>query len=151
MNSHWDWGPSLFGSLLKKFLQRARCCKLYGTWYVSLPSNQTESKHFVCSLSGSQLMWQRYLYLPGPTGKIQYQNFNATAWVLPSLWFSWFCMFFVSKGNPFWLLFYIQSTLVISNSKGLYETVRDIRTSTYQICGLRKTINRTTTFNRLNM
>ena len=29
----------------------------------------------------------------------------------------------------------IQSTLVISNSKGLYETLRDIRTSTYQICG----------------
>ena len=45
----------------------------------------------------------------------------------------------------------IQSTLVISNSKGLYETVRDIRTSTYQICRLRKTINRTTTFNRMNM
>ena len=49
------------------------------------------------------------------------------------------------------LKIYIQSTLVISNSKGLYETVRDIRTSTYQICGLRKTINRTTTFNRMNM
>ena len=29
----------------------------------------------------------------------------------------------------------IQSTLIISNSKGLYETLRDIRTSTYQICG----------------
>ena len=27
----------------------------------------------------------------------------------------------------------IQSTLVISNSKGLYETLRDIRSSTYQI------------------
>ena len=30
---------------------------------------------------------------------------------------------------------YIQSILVISKSKGLYETLRDIRTSTYQICG----------------
>ena len=29
----------------------------------------------------------------------------------------------------------IQSTLVISKSKGLYETLRDMRTSTYQICG----------------
>ena len=29
----------------------------------------------------------------------------------------------------------LQSTLVISKSKGLYETLRDIRTSTYQICG----------------
>ena len=28
----------------------------------------------------------------------------------------------------------IQSTLVISNSKGLSETLRDIRTSTYQNC-----------------
>ena len=30
----------------------------------------------------------------------------------------------------------IQSTLVISKSKGLSETVRDIRTSTYQICSI---------------
>ena len=35
----------------------------------------------------------------------------------------------------FWEKQVIQSTLVISNSKGLYETLRDIRTSTYQICG----------------
>ena len=26
--------------------------------------------------------------------------------IKPSLWFSWFCAFFVSKGGPFWLLFY---------------------------------------------
>ena len=38
--------------------------------YVSLPSNQTGNKHFVCSLSVSQLMWQIYLYLSGPNGKI---------------------------------------------------------------------------------
>ena len=31
-----------------------------------------------------------------------------------------------------YVLVYIQSTLVISNSKGLTETLRDIRTSTYQ-------------------
>ena len=36
---------------------------------------------------------------------------------------------------PCKLLEHIQSTLVISNSEGLYETLRDIRTSTYQICG----------------
>ena len=29
-------------------------------------------------------------------------------------------------------IYQIQSTLVISNSKGLTETLRDIRTSTYQ-------------------
>ena len=56
-------------------------------WYSTrlLPSNQTGNKYFVCSLSGSQLMWQIYLYLPGPTGKIRYQNpdqnFNGKAWV----------------------------------------------------------------------
>ena len=42
--------------------------------HVSLSSNQTGNKHSVCSLSGSQFMWQIYLYWPGPTGKIQYQN-----------------------------------------------------------------------------
>ena len=31
---------------------------------------------------------------------------------------------------------YIQATLVISKSKGPSNTVRDIRTSTYQICSI---------------
>ena len=35
----------------------------------------------------------------------------------------------------------LQSTLVISNSKGLSEIPRDIRTSTYQICRTEKTNN----------
>ena len=42
----------------------------------------------------------------------------------------------------------IQSTLVISNSKGLSETLRDIRTSTYQIFRIEEKIIRTTTFNK---
>ena len=42
----------------------------------------------------------------------------------------------------------IQSTPVISNSKGLSEIVRDIRTSTYQICRIEEQIIRTTTFNK---
>ena len=41
----------------------------------------------------------------------------------------------------------VQSTLVISNSKGLSETLRDIRTSTYQIFRIEEKIIRTTTFN----
>ena len=43
---------------------------------------------------------------------------------------------------------YTQSTLVISNSKGLSEVLRDIRTSTYQICRIEEKIIRTTTFNK---
>ena len=35
-------------------------------------------------------------------------------------------------------LCHIQSTLVISKSKGRSKTVRDIRTSTYQICSIEK-------------
>ena len=42
----------------------------------------------------------------------------------------------------------IQSTLVISNSKGLSEILRYIRTSTYQICRIQEKVIRTTTFNR---
>ena len=42
----------------------------------------------------------------------------------------------------------LQSTLVISNSKGLSETLRDIRTSTYQIFRIEEKITRTTTFNK---
>ena len=42
----------------------------------------------------------------------------------------------------------IQSTLVISNSKGLCEIFRDIRTSTYQICRIEESITRPTVFNK---
>ena len=42
----------------------------------------------------------------------------------------------------------IQSTLVISNSKGLCEILRDIRTSTYHICRIEETVNRPTIFNK---
>ena len=48
------------------------------------------------------------------------------------------------------LMLPVQSTLVIS--KGLSEILRDIRTSTYQICRIEETnkqINRTTTFHKL--
>ena len=44
--------------------------------------------------------------------------------------------------------FSIQSTLVISNSKGLSEILRDIRTSTYQSCRIEEKIIRTSTFNK---
>ena len=39
---------------------------------------------------------------------------------------------------------YVQSTLVISKSKAPSETLRDIRTSTYQICRIEKKNNQTT-------
>ena len=42
----------------------------------------------------------------------------------------------------------MQSTIVISNSKGLSEILRDIRTATYQICRIEEKIIRTTTFNK---
>ena len=45
------------------------------------------------------------------------------------------------------LLTNIRSTLVIPNSKGLSEILRDIRTSTYQSCRIEEKIIRTTTFN----
>ena len=42
----------------------------------------------------------------------------------------------------------LQSTPVISNSKGLSEILRDICTSTYQICRIEDKIIRLTTFNK---
>ena len=44
---------------------------------------------------------------------------------------------------------YVQSTLVISNSKGLSEMLRDIRSSTYQVCRIEEKIILLTTFNKL--
>ena len=38
------------------------------------------------------------------------------------------------------LVLNIQSTLVISNSKGLSEILRDIRSSTYQVCRIEEKI-----------
>ena len=51
------------------------------------------------------------------------------------------------KVSPY-LVRIIQSTLVISKSKGLSEILRDIRTSTYQICRIEEKRIRTTTFNK---
>ena len=42
----------------------------------------------------------------------------------------------------------IQSTLIISKSNGLSEILRDICTSTYQICRIEEKIIRATTFNK---
>ena len=42
----------------------------------------------------------------------------------------------------------VQSTLVISNSKGLSEILRDIRTSSYQICRIEEKIIRKNTLNK---
>ena len=42
----------------------------------------------------------------------------------------------------------IESTLVISNSRGLSEILRDMRTSTYQICRIDEKLIRLTTFNK---
>ena len=42
----------------------------------------------------------------------------------------------------------IQSTLVISKSKGPAETLRDIRTSTYQMCRIEENTKRTTKFHK---
>ena len=47
-----------------------------------------------------------------------------------------------------WVSSLIQLTLVISNSKGLSETLRDIRTLTYQICGNEKTNKSNSTVNK---
>ena len=44
--------------------------------------------------------------------------------------------------------FEIQSTLVISKSKGPSETLRDIRTSTYQIYRIEENNNQTTKFHK---
>ena len=43
---------------------------------------------------------------------------------------------------------HIQSTLVISNSKGLSEIFRRIRTLTYQICRIEERLIRLTTFHK---
>ena len=42
----------------------------------------------------------------------------------------------------------VQSTLVISNLKGPSKTLRDIRTSTYQIFRIEENTNRTTKFHK---
>ena len=61
------------------------------------------------------------------------------------------CLFFFleKKGkNKQCRLLKIQSTLVIPNSKGHCEILRDFRTSTYQICRIEEIVNRPTIFNK---
>ena len=50
--------------------------------------------------------------------------------------------------RSFSVLIHYKSTLVISNSKGLFEILRDNCTSTYQICKIEEKLIRLTTFNK---
>ena len=43
---------------------------------------------------------------------------------------------------------HVQSTFIISKSKGPSETLRDIRTSTYQMSRIEENTNRTTKFHK---
>ena len=56
------------------------------------------------------------------------KNINILVCNYLELYFPYRHIHLIFGGN----IFNIQSTLVISNSKGLTETLRDIRTSTYQ-------------------
>ena len=58
-------------------------------------------------------------------------------------------LFFVSQLPFSWCLAMVgKSTLVNLKSKGLSLILRDIRTSSYQICRIEEKINRTTTFHK---
>ena len=59
------------------------------------------------------------------------------------------CLIYLKLGiNGLNRLNKIQSTLVISNPKGLSKILRDICTSIYQICRLEEKINRAAAFNK---
>ena len=67
------------------------------------------------------------------------------------LYFQHFMQIFLSLLPNQWLSppqLVLQSILVISKSKGPAETLRDIRTSTYQMCRIEETTKRTTKFNK---
>ena len=57
------------------------------------------------------------------------------------------CLFPFGFNTGMWILI-VQSTFVISKSKGPPETLRDIRTSTYQICRIEENTNRKTKFHK---
>ena len=69
----------------------------------------------------------------------------------PILFFGqWKSLGTCTKITPPWQFFWIevQSTLVISKSKGPTKTLPDIRTSTYQICSIEEKTIRTTNFHK---
>ena len=65
---------------------------------------------------------------------------------MTGLFLSNLCKNIVKKS--IWEFIDIQSTLVISKSKGPSETLRDIRTSTYQIWRIEENTNGTTKFHK---
>ena len=58
---------------------------------------------------------------------------------------------YLNDRNRRCFVFPIQSTLVISKSKGLSKTLRDIRTSTYQICSIEEKIYSNSQISQINM
>ena len=69
--------------------------------------------------------------------------------VEPTLCAQWNKSLFINiqRGDSF-ICSEVQSTLVISKSRGPSKTLRDIRTSTYQICSIEQKVIRTTKFHK---
>ena len=71
-------------------------------------------------------------------------------WMYPLKWsYEWIQIHISLHSHAVWSLDtvqYIQLTLIIWKSKALSELLRHIRTSTYQICRIEETINRTILF-----
>ena len=63
------------------------------------------------SLSPSWLFWKSNTAYAGARRRMHPRKLQYCVWwhsIKQSLWFSWFCVFFVPKGNPFWLLFILR-------------------------------------------
>ena len=80
--------------------------------------------------------------IQGKTFSSPVWKYHETAFALPQHCHQHWC-------SPNLKFYVIQSTLVISNSKGLSEILRDIRSSTYQVCRIEEKIIWLTTFNKL--
>ena len=92
-----------------------------------------------------------YTILQNILSSISFRLNRCVSWISSALFYNFFNCTGRSKRR--WRkkngsIFYVQSTLVISNSKGLSETLRDIRTSTYKIFRIEEKVIRTTTFNK---
>ena len=101
--------------------------------------------HFYISITLYMYISNMHFYIPAI---LYIHASNMHFYISLKLKYTSVIVFISTHTHTHYIYIYIQSTLVISNSKPPPEILRDIRTSTYQICRIEEKIIRTTTFNK---
>ena len=142
------YGLTLLPSIICLGRLRIACRYIFNLWHLreGVDSLAQWLEHWICTQSVSRSLGLLAIRRMPNIGSCQTVQMYRTVWIYA--WCTSESTFAHAVFRTSFLGSEIQSTLIISNSKGPSELLRDIRTSTYKICKIEEKIIWTTTFNK---